>query len=138
MRNENGTVMKIGVIKYRKYEERVLLDKHFIIDDLFKIILTDKDFMWFNIIDEKENVLLSTWYPDTEKGAKYIRVATKVKREVEILGTTYNAYKTPSYTYRTKTTWKVGSYSFRLKKDAQGYVDQTNRRARWAIEKYME
>ena len=128
--------MKIGLIKYRKYKERVLLNEHFVIDDLFKIILEDEDFKWFNILDEKENVLLSTWYPDTEKGAEFIQVL-KVKKEVEILGTTYNAYNTPSLTHRTKTTWKAGSNTYKRKKDAQGYVDQTNTRARQIIENYL-
>lgn len=124
--------MKIGLIKYREYEERVLLNKHFVIDDLFKIILEDKDFKWFNILDEKGNILISTWYPDTKKGAEFIQVL-KIKKEVEILGTTYNAYNIPSLTHRTKTTWKAGSNTYKRKKDAQVYVDQTNRKARFSI-----
>lgn len=127
--------MKIGVIKYRKYEERVLLNQHFVIDDLFRIILEDKDFVWFNIIDESEQVLVSTWFPDTKNGAQFIEVL-KVKKEVEILGTTYDAYKDPPFKYRTKITWQTGSYGFKTKKGAQGYVDKINHRARLAIEMY--
>ncbi len=129
--------MKIGVIKYRQFEERVLLDEHFVIDELFKIILEDEDFKWFNIVDEKDNVLLTTWFPDTKNDAEFIQVVS-VKKDVEILGTTYNAYNTPSLTHRTKTTWKVGSYTYKRKKDAQEYADRTNRSARFAIEKYVD
>jgi len=128
--------MKIGVIKYRKYEERVLLNQFFRIDDLFRIILEDKDFVWFNIIDEKEKVVCSTWYADTKHGARFVEVVNeKVRKEVEILGTTYNAYNDPPLTHRTKTTWKVGTIPFRTRKKAREYIEQTNRRAKYAIER---
>ncbi|WP_343606249.1 hypothetical protein [Fluviicola sp.] len=130
--------MKIGVIRYRRYEERVLLNEHFVMDDLFRIIMNDADFMWFSIIDEKEKILLSTWFPDTESGALFVKVAPAPVRETEILGTEYDAYRNPQYRYRKKVTWKVGSYTFSHKRKAVGYVFQTNRRARHIINFFLE
>lgn len=128
--------MKIGIIKYRKYDEWVLLGQHFIIDDLINIILNDADYVKFQIVDGKENVLLSTHYPDTGNAVEYIEVL-KVKREVEILSTTYNAYKTPSLVHKTKVTWITAHGGFKTKKKAQKYADTINHTARFSIEKFI-
>lgn len=129
--------MKIGIITYRKHEERELLDEHFIIDDLFNIILNDDDFVKFQIIDEKGNLLLSTHYRETGKTAEYLN-AVKVKREEEILWTVYDAYKTPALFHKTKVTWTVGGGIIKTKKEAQKYADKINHKARLLIEKYVE
>ncbi|WP_461791392.1 hypothetical protein [Pedobacter sp.] len=129
--------MKIVTIKYRKYEEKVLLDENFVLDNLFLIILNDRDFMWFNIQDEQGKILLSSWYPDKESGAIFVSVAPNFKKEVEILGTTYNAYNTPSLIHRTKTSWKVGSHSYTRKRGAMEYIRQTNIRARLTIMSFL-
>lgn len=128
--------MKIGIITYKKFAERVFLDCTFIIDDLFSIILSDSDYVKFQIVDEKENLLLSTHYPDTQVKAEYIQVL-RVKREVEILGTTYDAYKTPSLVHKTKVTWKTAQGSFKTRKEAQKYADRMNLKARLSIEKFI-
>lgn len=129
--------MKIGIIKYRKYEERVLLGEHFIIDDLFNIILNDPDYVKFQIVDEKENLILSTQYNETGESVAYLGVF-KVKREEEILGTTYDAYKTPSLVHKIKVTWKVDGGICKTKKEAHRYADKLNRKARLLIEKFVE
>ncbi|MFP3596944.1 hypothetical protein [Chryseobacterium sp. SIMBA_029] len=82
--------MKIGIITYEKFAERVTLDTMFNMDDLFNIMLTDNDYVKFQIIDENENLVLSTHYPETGDKIIYIEILC-VKREVEILGTTYDA-----------------------------------------------
>jgi hypothetical protein len=129
--------MKIGIIKYRKYEERVLLNEHFIIDDLFKIILNDDDYIKFQIIDEKGNLLLSTQYNETGKAVEYLK-AVKVKREEEILWTIYDAYKTQSLIHKTKVTWKVNSGIYKTKKEAQKYADRINHKAKLLIVKLID
>ncbi|MCT2561848.1 hypothetical protein [Chryseobacterium herbae] len=128
--------MKIGVIKYRKYEERVTLNEHFIIDDLFNIIINDKDYVKFQIIDTNGNLLLSTHYDEAGATIEYLKVV-KVKREEEILGTTYNAFNIPQFVYKTRVTWIVKGGSFKTKKEAQKYVDRTNTRAKGLIEKVI-
>jgi hypothetical protein len=129
--------MNIGIIKYRKYEERVLLDTSFVTVDLLKIILSDKDYIKFQIVDEIENLLLSTDFSETGKDVAYLNVA-KVKRVEEILGTTYNAYKTPAYSYKTKVRWTVNGGICKTKKQVQGYADKINLKARLLIEKFVE
>lgn len=129
--------MKIGIIKYRKYEERVLLDTSFVTDGLIKIILTDKDYLKFQIIGENEELLLSTDFSETGKDVAYLNVV-KVRRDEEILGTTYNAYKTPQFSYKTKVTWTVDGGICKRKKQAQEYADKINDKARRLIEKFIE
>lgn len=128
--------MKTGIITYRKYEERVKLDAHFITADLFNIILNDADYVKFQIVDEKENLLLSTLYSETGKNVEYLNVV-QVQREEEILGTTYNAYNNPQFTYKTKVTWKVGCGICKTKKEAQQYADRINAKAKLLIEKII-
>lgn len=129
--------MNIGIITYRKYEERVLLNRHFSTDGLFIIILNDPEYRKFQVVDGQERLLLSTDYSETGNGAEYISVA-KVERVVEITGTTYDAYRTPSTVHRTKVTWKVGSGIHKTKKDAEAHVAEANRRAREVIERLVD
>ncbi|UKB78563.1 hypothetical protein [Chryseobacterium sp. MEBOG07] len=129
--------MKIGIIKYRKYEERVLLNEHFIIDDLFKIILSDRDFEKFQIIDQSGNLLLSTQFNETGKAVEYLTIL-QVKRDEEILGTTFNIYNNPQFTYKTKVTWTVNGGIYKTKKKAQKYADRINHKAKLLIVKLID
>ncbi len=65
--------MKIGIITYEKFAERVTLDNMFNMDDLFNIMLTDNDYVKFQIIDENENLVLSTHYPETGDNIIYMK-----------------------------------------------------------------
>lgn len=129
--------MNIGIITYIRYEERVLLNKHFVIEDLFAIVQDDKEYRKFQVVDKKENLLLSTDYSEVEQGAEYLNMA-RLEKHVEILSTTYDAYKTPSTTHKYKTTWMVNSGICKGKKDAQDYAERINRKARITLEKYIE
>lgn len=103
----------IGVITYKNYEERVIIDNNFNIDELYAIIENDKDFVSFHIEGETEN----------QKIAKP-RVVT---REEETIGTTYNAYNENPLTFKTKVTWKVtGGAYFKTKKEAEKYCTKMN------------
>jgi hypothetical protein len=135
-KNPSPKINNIGIIKCRKYEERLILNEHFIIDNLFNIILSDSDYIKFQIVDQSGNLLLSTHYPETGKTVEYLKVV-QVKREEEILGTTYNACKTPSLVHNTKVTWTVSGGIYKTKKEAQKYVDRINGKAKLLIEKYV-
>lgn len=131
--------MKIGVIKYRKYEENVLLDQFFIIDELIKIVTEDREFERFSVHDREGKMLLSTSYEDTSNGATFLQILpTKVNKDVEILGTTYDAYKEQPYSHKTKTTWKVGSYGFTTRKQANLFIDFVNSKARAVLESMVK
>ena len=129
--------MKIGIITYIKYEERVTLDAHFITADLFDIILNDTDYLKFQIVDEKGNLLLSTDWNETEESVSYLKVV-KVVREEEITGTTYNAYNTPQFTYKTKVSWTVNGGICKTKKEALRYADKVNLKASLLMKKFVE
>ncbi|SOD17765.1 hypothetical protein [Pedobacter xixiisoli] len=129
--------MNIGIIKYRKYEERVLMDSSFSIDGLFRIILEDGDFEWFHVVDREGKVLISTTSFDLDSGAILIRIP-KIRRDEEILGTDYNAYRDPPYIHKTKVTWIVEGYVCGRKKDAHGYAEWHKRRSRQLIEKTIK
>lgn len=129
--------MKIGIITYRKDEERVTLNEHFVIDDLFNIILNNSDFVKFQIVDRNGSLFLSTQYNETRKGVEYLEVV-QVKRDEEILWTVYNAYKTPSLVHKTKVTWTVNGGIIKTKKEAQKYADRINGKARLLLEKFIE
>lgn len=127
--------MKTGIIKYRKYEENVLLDQFFIIDELIKIVTEDHEFERFSIHNREGKMLLSTSYEDTSNGATFLQIVpTRVKKDVEILGTTYDAYKEQPFSHRTKTTWKVGSYRFTTRKQANLFINFVNSKARTLLE----
>lgn len=128
--------MNIGVITYVKYDERVLLNEHFVIDDLFAIVQHEYEYLKFQVVDGKGNLLVSTDHRETEQGAEYLNMARIVK-DVEIVGTTYDAYKTLSTTHKYKTTWTVNHGKCRGKRDAEEYAKRINRKARSILEKYV-
>lgn len=69
-------IIKIGVIKYKNYEERVLLNESFVVEDLIKIIETEPMFVNFQILD-KDEVILWTDYEDQEDFNKYFNLERK-------------------------------------------------------------
>ncbi|MGH2666736.1 hypothetical protein [Flavobacterium sp.] len=129
--------MNIGIITYKNYEERLLLNWNFNLLELFSIILNDKDFVRFEILDRNNNLLLSTHYPDVEQKGVYIEVV-KIKKETEITGITYDAFRTSSTIRRMKVRWNVNGRRFRTKKRAIEYVYWQNRRASLQIEGFVD
>lgn len=129
--------MNIGIITYRRYDERILLNWNFNLIELFNIILNDKDFVRFEIFDRNNNLLLSTHYPHVEQKGEYIKVV-KVEKEKEITGITYDAFRTPSTIRRIKVRWNVNGRRFRTKKGALEYVYWANRRATLKIESFVD
>jgi hypothetical protein len=129
--------MNIGIITYKNYEERLLLNWNFNLLELFRIILNDKDFVRFEILDSNNSLLLSTHYPDVEKNGVYIKVV-KMEKEKEITGITYDAFRTPSTIRRIKVRWNVNGAKFRIKKRALEYVYWENRKAGLKIESFVD
>lgn len=129
--------MNIGVITYKKYDERILLNWNFNLLELFNIILNDKDFVRFEIFDKNSNLLLSTHYPDVEHKGVYIKVV-KIEKEKEITGITYDAFRTPSTIGRIKVRWNVNGAKFRIKKRALEYVYWQNRKAGLQVEQFVD
>jgi hypothetical protein len=129
--------MNIGVITYRNYDERLLLNWNFNLLELFSIILNDKDFVRFEIFDKNNNLLLSTHYPDVEQRGVYIKVV-KIEKEKEITGITYDAFRTPSTIRRIKVRWNVNGAKFRIKKRAIEYVYWQNRKAGLQVEQFVD
>lgn len=136
--------MKIGVITYKtfntktcvhgSYEERVQLDNYFNVDDLITIATTDNDFKKFEVFDETGTLLYSTATND-DKRIEFVKVA----RDVEILGTTYDAFADRPYTHKTKVTWKLSSGGYcKTKKDAEHnakiYNDRVSRKLTALVE----
>ncbi|MBX2948064.1 MAG: hypothetical protein KF704_02200 [Crocinitomicaceae bacterium] len=128
--------MNIGIITYTKYEERVLLNEHFVIDDLLRIVQEDETYRRFRVVDGKGNLLVSTDYRDTGQGAEYLNMA-RLEKDVETVGTTYDAYKMPSTTHKYKTSWKVNGGICKGKRDAHQYAERINRKARLILERYI-
>lgn len=128
--------MKIGIITYTNYEERVLLNQYFVIEDLFAIVQHDRSYRRFQVVDGQEKVLLSTDYQDTELGAGYIELP-RIEKSIEQIGTDYDAFRTPSTKHKYATTWKVNGGICTSKKHAYGYADMLKRRARFSLERYI-
>lgn len=128
--------MNIGIITYTKYEERVLLNEHFSIDDLFAIVQHDTGYRMFQVVDGRENLLLTTDFRESECGAQFLNMA-RLERTDELLSTEYNAFKTPSTTHRYKTVWKVNGGICKGKRDAHKYAERINRKARLILERYI-
>ncbi|MBW4360488.1 hypothetical protein [Flavobacterium taihuense] len=129
--------MNIGIITYRRYDERILLNWNFNLSELFNIILNDKDFVRFEIYDRNNILLLSTYYPNVEQKGVYIEIVN-IKKEKEITGITYDAFRTPSTIRRIKVRWNVNGRRFRTKKGALEYVYWANRRATLKIESFVD
>lgn len=129
--------MNIGIITYSNYDERVLMDHHFVIDNLFYIVQNDVSYRAFKIEDNKGKIVLSTDYRDTQQGAGYLNLPI-IKKDMELIGTVYNAYMTPSTKCKYKTKWTVNSGVCKNKKHTHGYADMLKKRARLLLEKYIE
>lgn len=128
--------MNIGKITYVKYDDNVLLDKNFRIAELLIIILNDTDFIRFEIFDKNGNLLLSTYCSDVKEKAVYLKIV-KVRKEQEITGTVYDAYKIPSLIHKIKVRWDVDGAKFKVKKLAVEYADRKNRREALKIEQFI-
>jgi hypothetical protein len=129
--------MNIGVITYKQYTENVLLNALFNTDELFKIILTDRDFIRFEIWDRTKKLVASTCYPDVDGKGLYIR-PVQVERKEELLGIDYYAFRTPSTIRKTKVTWNVYGAEFRTRKKATEYATTVNSRLAREIENFIE
>lgn len=127
----------IGVLIFRKFDENVLLNSSFDIQELLKIILDDKDFVRFEIFSSDQKLLLTTelFYQDPD--VIIIRPA-KVEREEEIRWTNFDAYRTPMYIYGKKIEWIVNDRRFRTKKSARAYADHTNKNITGIIERFID
>lgn len=130
--------MNIGIITYREYEvKNIGLNWNFNLSELLHIMLNNKDFVRFEIFDPNNNLLLSTYYPNVEQKGIYIEVV-KIKKETEITGITYDAFRTPSTIRRMKVRWNVNGRKFRTKKRALEYVYWENRRVSLKIESFVD
>ena len=130
--------MNIGIITYKEYEvKNIGLNWNFNLSELLHIMLNNNDFVRFEIFDPNNNLLLSTYYPNVEQKGVYIEVV-KIKKETEITGITYDAFRTPSTIRRIKVRWNVNGRRFRTKKGALEYVYWANRRATLKIESFVD
>ncbi|WP_312338142.1 hypothetical protein [Sphingobacterium sp.] len=127
----------IGVLTFRKFDENVLLNSCFNIEELFKIILHDLDFVRFEIFDKNKKLLLTTNRFEEEPDVVIIQ-PVKVERDEEIKWTNFNAYRTPMYIYGKKIEWVVNSYRFRTKKSAVDFAESTNKSIVSTIEKFID
>lgn len=83
------TITKVGIITFKKYTERVLLDSSFNVGELYAIMDNDKDFIKFEI-----------------EGINFeCRGSVTVLKHEEIIGTTYNAFKLNPYSYKKKISY---------------------------------
>lgn len=130
--------MNIGIITYREYEvKNIALNWNFNLSELLHIMLNNKHFVRFEIFDPNNKLLLSTYYPNVEQNGVYIEVV-KIKKETEITGITYDAFRTPSTIRRIKVRWNVNGRRFRTKKRALEYVYWENRRVTMKIESFVD
>lgn len=129
--------MNIGVITYKKYDENVLLNAHFNVDELFRIILHDKDFVRFEIFDREKKLLASTYYPNVDGKGLYIH-PVKVFRDEELKWIDYYAFRSPSTIRHYKVTWKVDGAVFRTRKKANEYANLVNKRVAYRIEPFID
>ena len=129
--------MNIGIVIYTKYEERVLLNEHFVIEDLFAIVQHDREYREFQIVDGKGQLLLSTDYRENEQEVEHLIMA-RIEKEYDVIGIEYYAFRRPSTKRKYKVTWKVNGGICRGKKDAEQYAGRMNGRARLILERYIE
>lgn len=111
---------EIGVITYKQYEERVIIDNNFDTQALYDIMDNDPDFVSFHIEGSNK---------------PYIYGTVVVKPEVAIVSSTFNAFAKNTMTHKTKTTWYLSSGGFMpTKKQAQERADYENTRNRKNLE----
>lgn len=135
--NVTNNKNNIGVLTFRKFDENVLLNSSFDIDQLFKIILYDVDFERFEIFDKNKKLLLTTSQFEKEPNV-FIIQPVKVERDEEIKWTNFDAYRTPMYLYGKKVEWKVNSRIFKTKKSATVFAEFTNSNIAEIIEKFID
>lgn len=115
---------KIGTLRFKKFEENVIIDSNFDIDDLYRILDTDKDALSFSVDGDHGRCIL------------FITGTVKVSRNEEILGTTYNALAKNPYKHKTKVTWNLSSGGYLLtKKAAEEAAELQNKKDRSILEK---
>lgn len=129
--------MNIGVITYKKYDENVLLNAHFNIDELFRIILHDSDFVKFEIFDRYNKLQASTYSPNVNENGLYIHLV-KVFRDEELKWTDYYAFRSPSTIRHYKVTWKVDGLVFPTRKKATEYANIINNWVAYRIEAFID
>lgn len=96
-------------IVFKKYEENVIVDETFNVQELHDIIDNDEDFVTCFIKDQEDR--------------KWITV----KKEETILGTTYNALAKTPVTHKVEVFWKLSTGGgFDKKKDAVDYAKSSN------------
>lgn len=118
--NTQTKAAQIGVITYKKYTENVIIDNSFDTNALYQIMDNDPDFVSFHI----------------EGTPVVINGTVTVKKEVEILQTTYNAFAKNPYTHKSKTTWTLSSGGYyNTKKQADERAEFENNRNRRLIER---
>lgn len=127
----------IGILTFKRFDENVLLNSTFNIDELFKIMLYDEDFVRFEIFNRDKKLLLTTNPNDQTADIIIVRPA-KVGREEEIIWTNFNAYRNPMYIYGKKVEWRVNDRIFRTKKSAVAYAELINRNIATIINTFVD
>lgn len=127
----------IGILTFKRFDENVLLNSTFSIDELFKIMLYDEDFVRFEIFNRDKKLLLTTNLNDQTADVIIVRPA-KVGREEEIIWTNFNAYRNPMYIYGKKVEWRVNDRIFRTKKSAVAYAELINRNIATIINTFVD
>lgn len=120
IKDMKNQVSEIGVITYKQYEERVIIDNNFDTQALYDIMDNDPDFVSFHIEGSNK---------------PYIYGTVEVEADVQIVSTTYNAYAKQPFKHKTKTSWNLTSGGcMPTKKQAIERADYENRRNRQNIE----
>lgn len=135
--NVTNNKNNIGVLTFRKFDENVLLNSSFDIEQLFKIILYDVEFERFEIFDKNKKLLLTTSQFEKEPNVFIIQLV-KVERDEEVKWTNFDAYRTPMNLYGKKVEWKVNSRIFKTKKSATAFAEFTNSNIAEIIEKFID
>lgn len=127
----------IGILTFRKFDENILLNARFDLDELFKIMLNDVDFVRFEIFDKNKKLLLTTELYENDPHVIIIRPA-KVERDENIKWINFDAYRTPMYRYGKNIEWKANGRIFRTKKEATVFAELTNKNLAAVIEKFID
>ena len=135
--NTKNNMNNTGILTFKRFDENVLLNSTFNIDELFKIMLYDEDFVRFEIFNRDKKLLLTTNLNDQTADVIIVRPA-KVGREEEIIWTNFNAYRNPMYIYGKKVEWRVNDRIFRTKKSAVAYAELINRNIATIINTFVD
>jgi hypothetical protein len=113
-------IAQIGVITYKNYTENVIIDNNFDTQALYDIMDNDSEFVRFHIVGKED---------------KFITGTVTVSKNIEIIGTTYNAFAKNPMTHKTKTTWVLSTGGYLTsKKDAEASAEYQNKKNRRLIE----